>query len=246
MPSVAIVGPDGAGKTTITKQLVESSTYPFKYMYMGNNFQACNFVLPTTRLAEGIKRWMNEKRNASLHAGPGNPERCGVEKLRSGRLWAAARLVNRLAEEWYRQLLCWFYQWRGFLVLYDRHFVLDFVEEFPGTRREPLSGRIHRWCLDRFYPRPDLVIFLDAPPEVLYARKPEWSIEELHRRREILIRAGKRLPNFFRIDATQPLDAVYAQVTRTIEDICERDWGYRKVVQRHASSRSAPATKSSA
>jgi thymidylate kinase len=246
MPSVAIVGPDGAGKTTITKQLVESSTYPFKYMYMGNNIQACNFALPTTRLVERIKRWMNKGQKISSCGEERNLGHRGAARLRNGRLWAAARLLNRLAEEWYRQLLCWFYQWQGFLVLYDRHFVLDFVEEFPGTDRESLSGKIHRWCLDRFYPRPDLVIFLDAPTEILYARKAEWPREELERRRQILIRAGKRLPNFVRIDATQPLDAVYAQVTNTIEVTCERDWGIRKIAQKQALSRSQQASKSSA
>lgn len=228
MPSIAIVGPDGVGKTTITKRLVASSIYPFKYIYMGNNIQACNFALPTTRLVEWIKKWMDKNWNDSPQAATDNVNGRGAEKLRKGRLWAAARLVNRLAEEWYRQLLCWSYEWRGYLVLYDRHFVLDFVGDVSDARRQSLSERIHRWCLERFYPRPDLVIFLDAPIEILYARKPEWPIEELDRRRQILNAAGRRVPNVFRIDATQPLDAVYGQVTKTIEEVCESRWGYRK------------------
>ena len=40
----------------------------------------------------------------------------------------------------------------------------------------PLRHRLHGVFLDRWYPRPDLVIFLDAPAEVLFARKHEGTI----------------------------------------------------------------------
>jgi thymidylate kinase len=214
--SIAIIGPDGAGKTTITEHLVRSQPDCFKYVYMGVNLDACNHVLPTTRWVRRVKRWMDRQPGKPSTGEDGRPFRNASQRLRRGRLWAAARLINTLADEWYRQLVSWYYQWQGRVVVYDRHFVFDFWDEPSSGRRPTLGRRIHRWCLQSLYPRPDLVIFLDAPPEVLLARKKEWSLADLQRKRQTLMRAGKTMSNFHRIDATQSLEAVYAQVTRKI------------------------------
>lgn len=230
MTSIAIIGPDGAGKTTITRRLVESSPFPFKYVYMGINIEACNFALPTTRWAKRIRQWAGKIEEPSPSTTPPPARRHRSLRSLPTKLWAAARLLNRLADEWYRQFISWYYQSRGFIVLYDRHFAFDFSEDHSAQGGEPLSSRLHRWCLTRFYPLPDCVIFLDAPPEVLYARKPEWPIEDLERKRRTLLRLGERLPNFFRIDATQPIETVYAQVTATIEAFCASHRSFSKTV----------------
>jgi thymidylate kinase len=106
-------------------------------------------------------------------------------------------------------------------VLYDRHFVFDFAPEIAGDRAAALDRRIH-WRLLRFYPRPDLVIFLDAPGAVLYARKGEWTIEELERRRQAFLRVGERTRGFVRVDATRPLDEVCAEVSRHVAHLVSR------------------------
>src|SRR3989304_4897316 len=56
MFSVALVGPDGAGKTTLCRRLEESFPIPVKYIYMGVSSEASNLMLPTTRLLRGLKR----------------------------------------------------------------------------------------------------------------------------------------------------------------------------------------------
>src|SRR3712207_8707740 len=43
--------------------------------------------------------------------------------------------------------------------------------------------RSHGFVLAHVYPKPDLVVYLDAPPEVMLARKGEGSVEALARRR---------------------------------------------------------------
>jgi thymidylate kinase len=209
MFSVTLIGPDGAGKTTITRRLETSGLLPFRYLYMGVNLAASNAALPTSRLVHLLKR-------RRRRAGPAGPRPAGSnEGRRRGRsgLRAAARLASRLAEEWYRQLVSWWYQLRGFVVLYDRHFVFDFAPEIAGGGG--VEQRLHRWFL-ALYPQPDLVIFLDAPGEVLFARKGESTAAELERRRQAFLRQGERVPNFVAVDATRPLDEVYAEVAALI------------------------------
>jgi thymidylate kinase len=75
------------------------------------------------------------------------------------------------------------------------------------------------------YPRPDLVVFLDAPPEVLHARKGEGTLQSLSRRRADYLRlAGD--PDlggeFAVVSATQPLPAVIDEVAGLIHDFAGR------------------------
>jgi thymidylate kinase len=215
MASVTLIGPDGAGKTTLTRRLEASGLLPFRYLYMGVNIAASNVALPTARLAERLKMRSNHAPAA------GGPAPSGAARTGSrARIRALARLGNRLADEWFRQLVSWSYQLRGFVVLYDRHFVFDFAPEMEAGPGDRLDRQLHRWCLTHLYPRPGLVIFLDAPGEVLFARKGESTVEELERRRQAFLRQGKRLPNFVRVDATRPLEEVYSHVEAHVMAFC--------------------------
>jgi len=216
MAAIALIGPDGAGKTTVTRMLRESGLVPFKCIYMGINPEACNVRLPTARVAEYLKHLRNRGSARSLAGGPTGRARKNALRGLAHTLWSAARLLNRLAEEWFRQLVSWYYQLRGYVVLYDRHFVFDFAEDGSAGRDEPYNKRLHRWCLAHFFPRPDFTICLDAPAELLFARKGEWGVENLEKRRQILLCQGERDPNFVRVDASQPLEKVYADVAFVI------------------------------
>ena len=109
---------------------------------------------------------------------------------RKGKMRAALRLANRLAEEWFRQILSWVYQTLGYVALYDRHFLFDFHTIGKPGQTPRLSDRLHVWLLRSLYPRPDLIIFLDAPPEVLMARKGEATLDYLELRRRAFLQAG--------------------------------------------------------
>jgi thymidylate kinase len=239
MSSIAIIGPDGAGKTTITRMLQASSSLPLKYLYMGINIEASNFALLTSRLIDHLKRYRQKKSTVSQPSSQSQEKSNGSGGF-AGKLWAAARLANRLADEWYRQMLAWSYQVRGFVALYDRHFLFDFSLDRNDDSNQPLSKRLHRWCLSHFYPCPDLVIYLDAPAEVLFARKGEKTLQDLEARRQAFIRLGKEIPNFVLIDGTQPLEAVYAEVNEHIIRLCENRHGKRRP---ETTKHNSPATE---
>ncbi|HEX6248364.1 MAG TPA: hypothetical protein VFZ64_10875 [Nocardioidaceae bacterium] len=214
---VALVGADGAGKSTISRMLEEEHEllpFPVKRVYMGVNLEASTLMLPTTRLLLAVKR-----------ARGGRPDLVAAPQVRSTpdagrpdlrrRARAGARLAVWLLEEWLRQAVATGYSRRGFVVVFDRHFFADYYHS--DVARGSDGGRsFHGWVLEHLYPKPDLVVCLDAPAEVLFARKPEATPGWLDQRRRQYLALEGVVPAFVAVDATRPLDEVYSDVLDSI------------------------------
>lgn len=219
MTTVALIGPDGAGKTTVARRLPERLPVPVRYLYMGVSTDSSNVMLPTTRVARRIKRAMGAPPDTAgpPSHGPRSAPSRSFMKRRLADLRAALRVLNRLAEEWYRQWLAWRWARSGAVVIFDRHFFVDYHAYDVGASEDrSRSQRLHGTILGRFYPRPDLVIYLDAPGEVLLARKGEGTVEALERRRGEYRAIAREVGDFVEVDATRPLDEVVDEVARII------------------------------
>jgi hypothetical protein len=98
---------------------------------MGVNLEASRLMLPTTRLALELKR-RRGGRPDMVGSGAAPSGRRGIlRELRSG-----LRLANWVAEEWFRQAVAWYHERRGRVVLFDRHFLLDYyANDVLGRRR---------------------------------------------------------------------------------------------------------------
>jgi len=221
MTTVALIGPDGAGKTTVARQLPTLLPMRVRYLYMGVSADSSNVMLPTTRVARRVKRALGAQADT---AGPPShdPTRSRPRSLRGravGSVRAGLRLANRTAEEWYRQALAWRWQRDGSLVLFDRHFFIDYhAYDIAGDHDRSLSQRLHGLMLARL-PRPDLVVYLDAPAEVLLARKGEGSIDALEMRRAEYRAIAPLVPRFVEVDATRPADVVARDVADRILEV---------------------------
>ena len=159
---VAVVGPDGAGKTTLTDAIVATFPVTARSVYMG--------------------LWRETRWDRQLHRLPG------------GWLIHRAARVLRTSAAAYTSLA------RGRLVLLDR-FAQDVL--LPGSAEPGVGGRILSALALRLNPRPDLILALDAPGAVMFARKGEHSAEVLEERRQGYLALAARFPSSVVLDASR-------------------------------------------
>lgn len=173
--SVAILAPDGAGKSTVVAGIQQSFCFPVYTTYMG----------------------LYQK-----------GERRGLTKV-----LAKAGFVGRLAIQWQRYLAARVQQARRKLVIFDRY---SYDALLPSPK--PLS-RLQQWrrrLMAYACPAPDLVLLLDAPGELLYARKGEHSAAFLEEQRQGYLKLKSQLRQMVVVDATQNPDAVRRRVITQI------------------------------
>ena len=233
--TVALVGADGAGKTTVARALEEACPLPVKYLYMGVSPLSSNHALPTTRVITAVKRVLG--RDADM-AGPPDPTRVRRPPSNPAKraLYEGKRLLtlaNKVAEEAYRQRIVTGYRRRGVIVVSDRDFFADYYAHDvanPDPNRS-LASKLHGFILRRFYRRPDLIIFLDAPAELLYARKGEGSVALIEARRQEYSQLRDQVAQFETVDASQPYETVLRQVVQIITDRYTEQSGQKLSVQ---------------
>jgi thymidylate kinase len=103
----------------------------------------------------------------------------------------------------------------GVLLLSDRHYFDDVAIDPRKYRYGGPHALVNR--LRCRLPRPDLFIFLDAPPEVLFSRKQEIPLDEVVRLRAAYQTLLADQPNTRQIDASAPLPQVLAEVRAVIQ-----------------------------
>lgn len=196
---VALCGPDGSGKTTVSEQ-------------------ATNLLAPTFGPAKTCHyHWkppvFSTGRRARRVSGPNpqdQPARGSVASLVYFAFhWTEFFLGSHFA---FRRLA-----FRNGLILIDR-FYYDFLVD---QKRYRLN--VPKWLVEAgmaFLKHPDIAVVLDAPPEVLSQRKQELTLPELARQRNAFLELARHLPNAVVIDASQPADLVASTLARMILTHC--------------------------
>jgi len=161
--SIAFIGPDGVGKTTISQGIKNKfKKFPFKkiYYYHGQ----FGFFPELSKIYNFLSF---KKKNSSPYP---------TEKNLPNKFRALLHLFYYGLEDF----LSWpWFLWgriRGKIFLFDRYFY-DFVAT-------SIHRQIPLWLfftISKFIPHPDLTFIIFARPGEIYRRKKEWPIEELEK-----------------------------------------------------------------
>lgn len=188
---VVFIGPDGSGKTTAARRLLESDTV--KKLFLNRVYLYRRFVIPwQRRVVSAIKR---EKRSE-----PPLPVQRGFLSSIFYILYLAMEFIlGHLS-------LCG-YKANSAIVVFDRYFY-DYLS-FSDFQKCP------RWLiffLLKFIPRPDMVFYLKSDPELIFARKPERPVGDIERQIKIFDGLFRKLPHCFIVDSSAAPEEVAAKI----------------------------------
>jgi thymidylate kinase len=186
---VVLLGPDGAGKSSIVQALESSPLGVF------NRTECRGFAPKMFHRLLGRRHGPTDQPHALA------PRSAPASILRAG-YWLAYQFAEHITS---RIDLA-----RSTLILYDRHFVDILVDQ----QRYRYGGP--RWLLSMIWwimPKPDLILLLDAPAEVLHQRKQELSLAETDRQRRQYLALVQGLKNGHVVDARQPIEDVVSEVS---------------------------------
>jgi thymidylate kinase len=189
--AVALLAPDGAGKSTLAQELSRTDYLRARLIYMGSNRDASNVDLPTTR-------WLKE-RVKSLNRSGWTPQRS---------IFKGLHFSNRMVEQWYRYSVGWYHRMLGRFVIFDRYT----YDSYLAPPAETLVRRLRQWLLKHACPPPNIVFLLDAPGDILYLRKQEHSPEHLEKQRQTFLRLKDKISNMVVVDATRSLKEVRGEL----------------------------------
>ena len=186
---IAILGPDGSGKSTIAERLTRDLHPAFRH----------------TRIVH-----LRPSLRARTESGPvtdphGQPPRGVPASLLKLIYWWGETALGWLSKIQPAKI-------RSTFVVFDRYYhdLLADPKRYRFGAPMWAARLIGYWI-----PRPDLFFILDLPAEIARARKPEIPLDEARRLREEYLKLSRTLPNVRVVDASRPLE----DVATTVEQI---------------------------
>jgi len=194
VPSIAILGPDGSGNSSLVNELV-------------HRFAACPFGNVT------VLHWRSR---VTAQAQGDEAVTNSHERPKRGAIGSSWRLLvlaaNWLAHYWARWARL---RAKGYILAFDYTYfdvVVDHTRDVYGAGTR--LGRALWWLL----PKPDLIFVLDSQPDGLSPPMPDGPALDLAQQRHAFRALARQLPSGHVFDGSSPLSVVADDIQRVIRE----------------------------
>lgn len=195
---ICLIGPDGSGKSTVSQGIIDATEDLFdKRLYFHGHYGIIPELKQLLPFDFGNK---TERKISSVNGGKRSVKPVFIYVMMV--YYALDFIIGSIKYSFRRN--------SSHLILFDRYFY-DYCIQNPQITPDNFLFRV----LSLIVPRPDLIIYLNAPAELIFDRKPELTVDEIRAQEKICREITRREPRAFLIDNTLPLDTVIDNI-RTI------------------------------
>ena len=198
--SIAFLSPDGGGKSTSIEKIKEQCGGSF-YGDIELHFRPHYFA--NAGAYKFCNKTVEEKVNPNPH-----------DKKMNGKVKSILRFffynMDFILGTWFKVNVM---KIKKKLVIFDRYYY-DYYADMKRYQYSlsPMVAKIFAWSI----PKPDIIFVLDAPADILYARKQELTVGEIDRQRKIYRNFAKCNSRAILVDATQTSEEVARQITKKV------------------------------
>jgi thymidylate kinase len=203
---VVLIGPDGSGKSTISKKL-ERYLQP---LFQGSCYFHGHFmIIPRLR---DLAKLLGFKPSEEIAATNPDSGGFGERMIKFGILRSMLYLTYYSLGYLLGYGVIFLRRGRGELIIFDRYYY-DYLIQ-PGMSLP--SGLI--MMVSNLLPKPDLLIYLHNDPQVIFSRKPELTIKELVRQSAVCYQLIDRLPQGCLVETTGTPEEITERVAKILID----------------------------
>lgn len=207
---VVLIGPDGSGKTTVSRRLIERGDLPFERREL---IRESLHVLP--RLDRLVTWWEGRRPPQPL---PPEPEGRHSAMLRPLPAWKSMAIATyHAADMFFGRPRLRRPRPEPLLLVFDRSFY-----DYSFLRGH---GNLPGWylrLLAPLVPEPDLLLYLQRDPAEIYRDKPELSLDEIRRQQQAVERLVRSRPFGETLRADGGIEATVDRAAEAVRQAAER------------------------
>jgi thymidylate kinase len=205
---IAVVGPDGVGKTTLVNGVIEHQK---EISEEGVKQYAANFeILPTfTQIKNLLKGEEKKERNIEGFKG----YLSGMKQKPNDLFKSLILIVWSIIDLNLGRFIIYKARKNGDVIFFARYF----YDYFFQISNKNVPYKLLKFFLI-FVPKPELVFYLERNAEDIFSGKPELSVQEIKRQQMVIERLSQEFDNFICIDASCGDVAMIEKVVEIIKD----------------------------